>query len=168
MSGPADLPARLSQRITVAPNGCWLWTGHISPDGYGMAWWGRRDGGPDQMLGAHRLVYHLLVGRVPDGLQLDHVRERGCVHRNCVNPAHLEPVTSGENTRRGDTIPARHAAKTHCPQGHPYEGNNLYFNSRGSRECRTCRKERGAAERVRLRARGYRTVRELAAEGWPG
>ena len=31
------------------------------------------------------------------------------------------------------------AAKTHCPQGHPYSGENLRINGDGSRACRTCR-----------------------------
>lgn len=34
--------------------------------------------------------------------------------------------------------------KTHCPQGHPYEGENLYVD-RGTRYCRTCAKERRRA-----------------------
>lgn len=41
-----------------------------------------------------------LVGPIPDGLTLDHVVAWGCRHKNCVNPAHLEPVTAAENTRR--------------------------------------------------------------------
>lgn len=32
------------------------------------------------------------------------------------------------------------SAKTHCPQGHPYSGENLYLNSRGRRGCRECRR----------------------------
>ena len=31
--------------------------------------------------------------------------------------------------------------KTHCPKGHPYFGDNLVINSRGSRECRACQVE---------------------------
>lgn len=29
---------------------------------------------------------------------------------------------------------------THCPQGHPYAGDNLYVDTRGRRLCRICRK----------------------------
>lgn len=28
--------------------------------------------------------------------------------------------------------------KTHCPQGHPYSGENLYINPNGNRVCREC------------------------------
>lgn len=31
-----------------------------------------------------------------------------------------------------------HAAKTHCPQGHPYDGDNLYISPQGQRVCRIC------------------------------
>ena len=31
--------------------------------------------------------------------------------------------------------------KTHCPNGHPFDGKNLVIDSRGSRVCRTCRRE---------------------------
>ena len=46
----------------------------------------------------HRVAYEELVGPIPDGLVLDHL----CRNRRCCNPEHLEPVTDGENTRRGN------------------------------------------------------------------
>jgi len=40
------------------------------------------------------------------------------------------------------SIAAENAAKTHCPQGHPYEGDNLYINPVGHRICRQCGREK--------------------------
>jgi len=71
-----------------------------------------------------------------------------CRNRACCNPAHLEPVTRAENVRRG-MGGANWAAKTHCPQGHPYDDENTYVNPRGSRNCRTCATE--SAKRYRAR-----------------
>ena len=45
---------------------------------------------------AHKVVWRLLVGEMPEGKVPDHLCER----KECANPAHLEPVTTGENTAR--------------------------------------------------------------------
>lgn len=123
------------------PNGCWLWTAALNRDGYGQFYSGRIDG-RDRNVGAHRFAYALLVGPIPNGLELDHVRERGCRYRHCVNPAHLEPVKGQINKLRGDTLNAANAAKTGCPRGHPYDEANTYITPDGRRDCRTCRSQR--------------------------
>ena len=113
---------------------CWLWGGYIKPEGYGHF----RDG--VKTVRAHRWAYEFVHGAIPGGMQLDHL----CRVRHCVNPNHLEPVTPVENTRRGETGEAarkRQLAKTHCPQNHPYHGDNLYIvPSTGKRNCRECRR----------------------------
>jgi hypothetical protein len=38
-------------------------------------------------------------------------------------------------------LTAANRAKTHCPQGHPYNEINTYVDSNGGRSCRTCRRE---------------------------
>lgn len=43
-----------------------------------------------------RLKALQVVGAITHGLELDHL----CRVRRCINPAHLEPVTHAENTRR--------------------------------------------------------------------
>jgi hypothetical protein len=117
-------------------NGCWVFQGAKSW-GYGVLGTGRRGDGTRRMTSAHRVVYEALVGPVPEGLDLDHL----CRNRACVNPTHLEPVTRQVNLLRGLTIPAAHAAKTHCPQGHAYDEANTHVY-RGMRLCRACDREK--------------------------
>jgi hypothetical protein len=109
---------------------CWHWTGRTNQDGYGELR-GRRSDGL-----AHRIVFEHMVGPVPVGLELDHL----CRVRYCVNPQHLEPVTPKENWRRGTSVTAQNAAKTHCHRGHPFDSENTYV-WRNSRICRACARE---------------------------
>jgi hypothetical protein len=118
-------------------SGCWLWTGAQNGNGYGVIGKGGRDRGNEY---AHRVSYLHFKGPIPDGLQIDHL----CRTRSCVNPDHLELVTCTENLLRGKTVTAAHAAKTHCPEGHPYAGDNLIIDE-GSRRCRKCRNEKHLA-----------------------
>lgn len=90
---------------------------------------------------AHRVAYELLIGLIPDGLFIDHVREQGCAHRNCVNPAHLEPVTNAVNILRGDSLPAQNARLTRCKYGHEYTPENTYIYRGTWRRCRACNRE---------------------------
>lgn len=133
------LAERFASKYEIDPaTGCWLWIGYIMPNGYGLISVGGRAGG---MQLAHRVSYELHVGSIPEGMTLDHVKERGCLFRHCVNWQHLEPVTRGENVMRGSGFAPKNAAKTHCPKGHPYSGDNLYFDD-GYRKCRICSRER--------------------------
>ncbi len=99
------------------------------------------------MVSAHRYAYELMVGPIPAGLTIDHK----CRVHNCVQPAHLEPVTCRVNILRGDTG-QNNAQKTHCPHGHPYSDDNLIVTLEGWRRCRTCRRE--ADRRRQPRRRG--------------
>lgn len=53
-------------------------------------------------------------------------------------------------TRRAAAA-ARQAARTHCPQGHPYDEQNTYHTRAGARVCRTCHREREARRRKAAR-----------------
>ncbi len=121
---------------------CWLWTAYTYL-GYGMFHVNGR--GP---IRSHRWAYESWHGPVPAPLVLDHL----CRVRNCVNPAHLEPVTNRENGLRGVGFVAREARKTHCPQGHEYTPDNTKLES-GKRKCRTCALAQGRIYKARARLR---------------
>lgn len=127
------LSDRFHEKFTVNDSsGCWEWTATRSTKGYGMI----GQGAPrSTLISAHRVAFELYVGPVPDGLQLDHL----CRVRHCVNPAHLEPVSPRENTRRGLGVGGINAAKTHCSRGHEYSEANTYLWPSGNRRgCRIC------------------------------
>lgn len=119
---------RIMTKVAFEPNtGCWLWLGKTTTGGYSSVWLnGRSESG-------HRAMYLLTVGPVPDGMELDHKCRVTC----CVNPSHLEPVSTKVNMqRRGD-------ARTHCRRGHILDSRNavMRFNKtlgRWARQCRRC------------------------------
>jgi hypothetical protein len=84
-----DAAKSLSRFVEV--DGCWLWVGSLR-GGYGRV---RFNG---KLVEAHRLSYEHHVGKIPDGLVIDHL----CRNRSCINPEHLEVVTEAENIRRGN------------------------------------------------------------------
>lgn len=128
---------RVSEKYVVNPEtGCWEWIGQINAYGYGKISIGSKTDGTAFKAMAHRVAYELLVGPIPDGLDLDHL----CRNRRCINPAHLEPVTRQVNLLRGETLPARNAAKTHCVRGHELAGDNVIHQKTGKRWCRECRR----------------------------
>ena len=106
--------------------GCWLWTRGKHSLGYGTFWDGTR------LVKAHRFAYELLIGPVPEGLELDHL----CRNPTCVRPDHLEAVTHRENMRRGMSPAwALHNTNT-CKRGHSL--GDAYVRKSGGRVCRTC------------------------------
>lgn len=113
---------------------CWIWKASTSPGpksgkwAYGILYFKGR------MCMAHRVAYELYRGPIPEGRQLDHL----CRNTLCINPWHLDPVSAEENINRGRRFESE---KTHCPEGHPLAGENLYLKKNGWRECRICRRE---------------------------
>jgi len=118
------------------PDECWPWLGYISPDGYGHLWDGSEN------IGAHRISWRLANGPTPAGKELDHL----CRHRSCVNPGHLEPVTTFENIMRGESPPAINARKACCPNGHAYKAGK-FSNGKSYRHCPICSRAKQRAAR---------------------
>lgn len=116
----------------VLDGDCWLRVHSIRPNGYA----GVHLAGVGQMY-AHRVAYEHMVGPIPDGLDLDHL----CRRRNCINPAHLDPVTRKVNIQRAtDRIVT-------CPRGHDYDAGNTYIDPKGHRRCRECKRQLDRARR---------------------
>ena len=139
--GDSRLPATLWAKVQPQPNGCWLWTGATRGTlGYGTRSLHGR------MVLVHRAAYEVLIGPVPKGLELDHL----CRQPRCLNPAHLEPVTRRENSRRGDPTPLTiNGAKTHCIRGHRFDEQNTYVRiGRPGRDCRRCWAVRRNSRRI--------------------
>jgi len=124
------------------PGGCWLWTASISSKGYGQSYF------KGVTVIAHRLSYELLIGPIPDGLQIDHL----CRVRHCVNSDHLEPVTPMVNALRGNGTAAINSRKTHCINGHEFSPINTLISPKGWRTCKACKTvvSKKAKERYRL------------------
>lgn len=122
------------------PDECWPWVAYLYRNGYGM--FTPINGGPKVM--AHRYAYEVTVGPIPGGLTIDHL----CRNRACCNPAHMQPVTRGENAIRGGgltvAIQRRHErAELACTAGHPRTPEHATREkSSGSWRCRTCRNEK--------------------------
>lgn len=126
-----------------ALDACWIWTGrtHKARGKYGEFAWhvdGRRMYGR-----SHRLAYELLVCPIPAGLVIDHL----CRTTLCVNPDHLEPVTGGDNVRRGFPGPLPSGITADgvrlCPQSHEIAGfNAMPAKGRKWPTCRQCAYER--------------------------
>lgn len=108
--------------IPVTETGCWLWIGATNTQGYGQI------NVHYKHAMAHRFAYEKYIGKIPEGLTLDHL----CKVTSCVNPSHLEPVTMKENILRGEGPCAKHAKRTHCKAGH------LLTQGYGQRMCRIC------------------------------
>lgn len=121
---------------------CWPWLGAINNNGYGIIWGGKDN---PRKLRAHRVMYELHVGPIPEGYDIDHL----CRVRHCVNPAHMEPVTRWENLHRS---PILDFDRTHCKHGHEFTEANTYITAKGWRNCRECHRLYELAER-RARAR---------------
>ena len=130
--------AKLKSTSVSVEGDCWIWTKATTWNGYGLS---ALNG---KKTTAHRVMYGLHNGPIPDGLELDHL----CRNRLCVNPEHLEPVTHSINLRRG-------LEATGCKRGHPYSPENFSLinraNGKFERRCKACHRERNRNAKSRHR-----------------
>lgn len=126
---------RFESKYVVNSSGCWVWQGSLDKDGYGSFYLrgaNRR---------AHRVGWFSVHGPIPSGMVANHT----CMNRACVNPQHLNTVTAKDNALKNSrTISTVNAQKTHCPEGHPYDGTEP-----GHRICTQCRRKKQAAAKKR-------------------
>ena len=142
-----DLLERMGNKFLVG-DGCWEWTAATTGMSGGRKPYGVIGDGWLQKRLAHRALFELMVGLIPDGYELDHL----CRNTLCVRPDHLEPVRHHVNCSRGEPRGKHEKAKTHCPQGHPYDEVNTYVDGLGHRHCRICK--RAAFKRWQQKAGG--------------
>jgi len=114
---------------------CWIWTRATSGTGYGIFTVKKK------LYLAHRWIYQVRKGDLAAGIVVRHK----CDTRACVRPGHLTEGTYSDNLKdahkRGRHPGNGYQKKTHCPQGHPYSGDNLGHDIRGHRLCKTCRRK---------------------------
>lgn len=122
---------------------CWEWSGGTFVSGYGRINIDRIS------IRVHRLSYLVFTGPLRIGLVIDHI----CRNRRCFRPEHLGQVTAQVNAMENNSgASAINAAKTHCKNGHPLSGTNLYTQKKtGYRYCRKCSRARGRVYESKLR-----------------
>lgn len=140
----AQLDRIFGKTIGTNFTGCIEWTASLDTKGYGKLRFG------EKIIGAHRVLYELLIGPIPPGLLLMH----SCDNPKCVNVFHLSPGNQKQNMEdcsvKGRT--ARGAGhgfgkRTHCFEGHEYSEKNTRISSTGARCCRECERLRGIERR---------------------
>lgn len=122
-----DIGRLFWQRVDRS-GGCWLWTGTLTPLGYGsqVTYLGMKQY-------PYRWAYILTHGAIPDGLSIDHM----CNNPTCVRPSHLQAVTHAWNQS------FKKIDQTHCIHGHEYTEENTVWWRRAegswARACRACK-----------------------------
>lgn len=126
-------------------DGCWIWLANRDGKGYGQFW------SKGRLVKAHRWSYEWFIGplpkyEAPDWWSITFL----CGNRACMNPKDLDLVKASENAMCNNLgkFGVHNSRKTHCPQGHKYDG----VHSNGGRYCRSCLKVKQKEYRGRKKA----------------
>jgi len=126
---------RFNAGYKIDKNGCWIWQRSRCSAGYGSTSIPAKPRYHTVM--AHRLSYELFKGKIPPHHHIHHI----CKVKLCVNPEHLKLMREEKHNGIHDNFSENNKerkARTHCPKGHPYKGNNLILSKENHRFCRTC------------------------------
>lgn len=85
----------------------------------------------------HCVRGHALEG---DNLKINSAGSRSC--RTCLLDRQRERRAKAKLLNPGPGTGSHERAKTHCPQGHPYDDVNTYVTPKGSRMCKACQRIR--------------------------
>ena len=128
---------------SAGPDACWDWQRYRDEHGYGMF---KLNG---RAVRTHRFAAYITYGAIPDGYEVHHK----CTNRACVNPKHLEPLSSADHLNLNPlTITQR--ARTLCQRC-----DSPLRRDTDQRRCRKCQSERRRKLTQKRRAAMEQTAR---------